>query len=62
MAGHSQGTAVTLEFAVLYPERVDSLMLINGMHGHVFSTAFQPMFVSHDDVGVYTCASAQHEN
>eukprot|EP00040_Diaphanoeca_grandis_P023905 m.130669 g.130669 ORF g.130669 m.130669 type:complete len:364 (-) comp29495_c0_seq3:395-1486(-) len=43
MVGHSMGTAVSLEFALLFPENVDSLILVNGFHGHVFQTAFQPL-------------------
>lgn len=29
---------------LIYPERIDSLVLLNGAHGKVFSTAFQPLF------------------
>jgi pimeloyl-ACP methyl ester carboxylesterase len=43
MIGHSLGTAVTLEFVLLFPECVKALVLMNGFHGHVFSTAFQPL-------------------
>jgi pimeloyl-ACP methyl ester carboxylesterase len=42
--GWSMGVQVALEFTVLYPERVDRLVLINGTHGHAISTAFQPFF------------------
>jgi pimeloyl-ACP methyl ester carboxylesterase len=42
--GWSMGVQVALEFAVLYPERVDRLVLINGTHGHALATAFQPFF------------------
>jgi pimeloyl-ACP methyl ester carboxylesterase len=41
MVGHSLGTAVTLEFALLFPDSVKALVIMNGFHGHVFSTAFQ---------------------
>ena len=33
---------VGLEFAALYPQRVEKLVLLNGTHGKVFQTAFQP--------------------
>jgi len=35
---------VGLEFAALHPERVHRLVLLNGTHGKVFQTAFQPFF------------------
>merc|ERR1712218_237271 len=41
--GHSMGVQVTLEFAVLYPHRLKSMILLNGSHGTVFHTAFQPI-------------------
>jgi 3-oxoadipate enol-lactonase len=41
--GWSMGVQVSLEFAALYPERVDKLVLINGTHGHALSTGFQPL-------------------
>jgi 3-oxoadipate enol-lactonase len=41
--GWSMGVQVALEFASLYPERVDSLVLLNGTHGHALSTGLQPM-------------------
>lgn len=44
MVGHSMGTAVTLETILLFPEAVTSFVLLNGFHGHVFSTAFQLIF------------------
>ncbi len=44
MVGHSMGVQVALETVLVYPELVDSLVLLNGAHGHVFSTAFQPVF------------------
>lgn len=43
MVGHSMGVAVALETVLLYPEAVDALILLNGFHGHVFATAFQPL-------------------
>src|SRR5262249_27167695 len=42
--GWSMGVQVALEFAVLFPERVSRLVLINGTHGHALSTAMQPFF------------------
>lgn len=41
MIGHSLGVQVTLEFAVLYPKKLRSMILLNGSHGTVFHTAFQ---------------------
>jgi len=42
IVGHSMGVSVQTEFVLLYPEHVSSLIMINGGHGHLFSTAFQP--------------------
>uniref|UniRef100_A0A7S2SM53 AB hydrolase-1 domain-containing protein n=1 Tax=Mucochytrium quahogii TaxID=96639 RepID=A0A7S2SM53_9STRA len=42
LVGHSMGVSVGLEFVLLYPEKVNSLIFLNGAHGNVFSTAFQP--------------------
>jgi len=42
--GWSMGVQVSLEFASLYPDRVDRLVLLNGTHGHALSTGFQPLF------------------
>eukprot|EP01097_Dermamoeba_algensis_P004149 TRINITY_DN2755_c0_g1_i1.p1 TRINITY_DN2755_c0_g1~~TRINITY_DN2755_c0_g1_i1.p1 ORF type:complete len:344 (+),score=66.77 TRINITY_DN2755_c0_g1_i1:83-1033(+) len=42
--GHSMGVQVSLEFAILYPEKVRHLVLMNGTHGHVLTTAWQPFF------------------
>lgn len=42
--GWSMGVQVSLEFASLYPERLDKLVLLNGTHGHALSTGFQPLF------------------
>lgn len=44
LIGWSMGVQVSLEFALRQPERVQSLVLINGTYGQVFSTAFQPFF------------------
>jgi pimeloyl-ACP methyl ester carboxylesterase len=41
--GWSMGVQVALEFASIYPERLDRLILINGTHGHALETGFQPM-------------------
>ena len=43
MVGHSMGVAVALEATLLFPERIGALVLLNGFHGHVFQTAFQPL-------------------
>ncbi len=42
LIGWSMGVQVSLEFALRHPERVRSLVLINGTFGQVFDTAFQP--------------------
>jgi len=44
MVGHSMGAAVCLETALLFPECINSIILLNGFHGDVFQTAFQPMY------------------
>lgn len=44
-AGWSMGVQVSLDVAGSFPERVAGLVLLNGTHGHVLSTGFQP-FVS----------------
>merc|ERR1711916_146067 len=38
------GMQVSLELATLWPSYVDRLILLNGAHGQVFSSAFQPVF------------------
>lgn len=43
-AGWSMGVQVSLDFAASFPERVAGLVLLNGTHGHVLSTGFQPVF------------------
>jgi len=44
IVGWSMGVQVGLEFAALYPERLDRLVLINGTYGHALETGFQPLF------------------
>lgn len=44
LCGWSMGVQVCLECATRFPDRVRSLILINGTYGQVFSTAFQPFF------------------
>jgi hypothetical protein len=44
VCGHSMGTIVALEMSLLAPSRVGAMVLMNGFHGTVFSTAFQPVF------------------
>lgn len=44
-AGWSMGVQVSLDVAASFPEKVAGLVLLNGTHGHVLSTGFQP-FVS----------------
>lgn len=41
--GWSMGVQVSLDVAASCPERVAGLVLINGTHGHVLSTGFQPV-------------------
>ena len=43
VVGHSMGVPVALEMALLFPEAVGSLVLMNGFHGQCFQTAFQPL-------------------
>ncbi|MBU2488264.1 MAG: alpha/beta hydrolase [Proteobacteria bacterium] len=43
VCGWSMGVQVALEFAVLYPERLDKMVLINGTYGHALATGFQPV-------------------
>jgi len=42
--GWSMGVQVALEFALRAPDRVRSLVLVNGTYGQALSTAFQPFF------------------
>ena len=42
LCGWSMGVQVSLEFTARYPDVVQSLTLLNGTYGQVFSTAFQP--------------------
>jgi pimeloyl-ACP methyl ester carboxylesterase len=42
-AGWSMGVQVALDVAASSPERVAGLVLLNGTHGHVLSTGFQPL-------------------
>ena len=44
ICGWSMGVQVSLEFTSRYAHIVESLILINGTYGQVFSTAFQPWF------------------
>ena len=37
------GVPVALEMALLFPEAIGSLVLMNGFHGQAFQTAFQPL-------------------
>ena len=43
IVGHSMGAPVAFEFALLFPDQVEKLIVMNGMHGHVYSTAAQPL-------------------
>jgi pimeloyl-ACP methyl ester carboxylesterase len=42
--GWSMGVQVSLDVAATHADRVAGLVLINGTHGHVLSTGFQPLF------------------
>lgn len=42
-AGWSMGVQISLDVAASYPEKVAGLVLMNGTHGHVLSTGFQPL-------------------
>jgi 3-oxoadipate enol-lactonase len=44
-AGWSMGVQISLDVAASFPDRVAGLVLLNGTHGHVLSTGFQP-FIS----------------
>ncbi|MBI5844214.1 MAG: alpha/beta hydrolase [Deltaproteobacteria bacterium] len=43
LVGWSMGVQVALEFAVLYPENLESMVLINGTYGRALMTGFQPL-------------------
>lgn len=43
MVGWSMGVQVSLDCAASRPERLAGLILLNGTHGHVFSSGFQPL-------------------
>ncbi|CAJ1433625.1 unnamed protein product [Effrenium voratum] len=43
VVGHSMGVQVALEFTLLYPEKVGSMILLNGTYGHALQTALQPI-------------------
>jgi len=42
--GYSTGVQVGLEFASMYPDRVEKLVLINGAHGQLLHSLLQPVF------------------
>lgn len=43
LVGHSMGVQVALEFALLYPEKIDAMVLLNGTYGHALQTGLQPL-------------------
>lgn len=43
LVGWSMGVQVGLEFAILYPENLDRMVLINGTYGRALMTGFQPI-------------------
>lgn len=43
VVGWSTGVQVALQFAAMYGERVDRLVLMNGAHGHTLHSALQPI-------------------
>ena len=65
LVGHSMGVQVSLEMSVLYPEAVEKMLLLNGSHGHVFHSGFQPLFRlpgMHDLVSAFTYFLMQKKN
>eukprot|EP00931_Biecheleriopsis_adriatica_P115869 TRINITY_DN91620_c0_g1_i1.p1 TRINITY_DN91620_c0_g1~~TRINITY_DN91620_c0_g1_i1.p1 ORF type:complete len:427 (+),score=68.91 TRINITY_DN91620_c0_g1_i1:64-1281(+) len=44
VVGHSMGVQVALEFALLYPEKVEAMVMLNGTYGHALQTGLQPFF------------------
>mmetsp|Transcript_5317 Transcript_5317/g.10842 ORF Transcript_5317/g.10842 Transcript_5317/m.10842 type:complete len:464 (-) Transcript_5317:195-1586(-) len=61
--GWSMGVQVGLEFALLYPEKATHLVLVNGAHGQVFHSAFQPMVrlpILHDITRAVAVYAATH--
>ncbi len=44
LIGWSMGVQVALEFATLYPENLERMVLINGTYGRALMTGFQPFF------------------
>jgi pimeloyl-ACP methyl ester carboxylesterase len=44
LVGWSMGVQVSLDLAATHPDLVGGLVLINGTHGHVLQTGFQPIF------------------
>ena len=44
LVGWSMGVQVALDVAATHPELVAGLVLLNGTHGHAFSSGFQPWF------------------
>jgi 3-oxoadipate enol-lactonase len=43
LVGWSMGVQVSLDLAASFPGRVAGLVLLNGTHGHVLATGFQPL-------------------
>jgi len=57
------GVQVGLELALLYPEKVAHLVLVNGAHGQVFHSAFQPIVrlpIVHDVARAGAAYAASH--
>lgn len=44
MLGWSMGVQIALDFTASHPEKISGLVLLNGTHGHAFSSGFQPYF------------------
>ena len=42
--GHSQGVQVALEFAAIFPDAVQAMVLLNGSHGQVRNRNFYVMW------------------
>mmetsp|Transcript_118739 Transcript_118739/g.369944 ORF Transcript_118739/g.369944 Transcript_118739/m.369944 type:complete len:460 (+) Transcript_118739:108-1487(+) len=63
LIGWSMGVQVGLEVALLYPEKVGCLVLVNGAHGQVFHSALQPVVrlpILHDVVRAAFAYAATH--
>ncbi|CAE8611820.1 unnamed protein product [Polarella glacialis] len=58
VVGHSMGVQVALEFALIHPEKVGSMVLMNGTYGHALQTGLQPI-IKLPYMGDIICAAIQ---